>query len=151
MTDRVNKKLDELKATQLSPEERAIMRCLYASYKRRVGERLTQNQLAKSEAWLGCHEDFELDKVRNPDSTTLRKVRQIIRDLRVNYNAPILSDRDGYWIPTHESEVHEYLERVEREAKSQARSWVETYKSVEKAFGVSSEFFSNLNLWKQND
>ena len=142
MKDRINQMLEALKKRNLSPEERAIMRILYGAWQQ-SGSRvhITQRDLAKSEAWLGCHETHEGDKVQNPSETTLRKVRQIIRDLRLKHNAPILSDRDGYWIPSDSREVQEYLQRIEQEARSQAAAWFETYKAMKGTFGVQSAFF----------
>lgn len=141
MRDRINDMIEALKKRNLSPEERAIMRVLYAAWTSGSTAHITQRELAKSEAWLGCHEKHEFDKVQNPTETTLRKVRQIVRDLRLKHNAPILSDRDGYWIPSDSREVQEYLQRIEQEAKSQAAAWFETYKAMKGTFGVSSAFF----------
>lgn len=80
--------------------------------------------------------------------TTLRKVRQVIRDLRIKYGAPILSDRRGYWIPTTKEEVELYLTKMEREAQAQAKSWMITYNTMKKNFNVQSNFF---DLWQPNE
>lgn len=141
MRDRINDMLEALKKRNLTPEERAVMRILYNAWQSGSKAHITQRDIAKSEAWLGCHERHEADKVQDPTETTLRKVRQIVRDLRLKHNAPVLSDRDGYWIPSESRDVQEYLQRIEQEAKSQARAWFETYRAMRDTFGVQSAFF----------
>lgn len=136
----ISKKIELLKGWNLSEEERKVMRCLYGAYREGKGK-LTQRDIAKSEAWMGSHPRFEDYSVTD---TTLRKVRQIIRDLRLNHNAPILSDRDGYWIPSREEEVTEYLDRIEQEAKAQTKAWFETYKAMKFTFGATSDFFEQM-------
>lgn len=141
MRERINDILTEMRKRKFSPEEKAVMRILVGAWEGGEPRHITQSEIAKSEGWLGCHEKHELDKVQNPTETTLRKVRQIIRDLRLNHGAPILSDRNGYWIPSSSSEVREYLDRIEIEAKAQAKAWFETYASVRKTFSMTSSFF----------
>lgn len=140
MRDRINDMLEALKKRNLTPEERAVMKVLYPVWQAQSKVHTTQREIAKSAEWLGCSK-HEVDKVQNPSETTLRKVRQIVRDLRLKHNAPILSDRDGYWIPSDSRDVQEYLQRIEQEAKSQARAWFETYKAMKDTFGVQSAFF----------
>lgn len=145
--EKVNRQLEELRTKFLTPEERAVMTILWRNFKEGKG-RVTQIDIARSEPWLGCHQKHEYDKVERPDETTLRKVRQIIRDLRVIRYAPILSDRNGYWIPSNEKEVEQYLDRLEKEAKAQIISWLETHRSMKVTFGVSSEYLEDQQkLW----
>lgn len=124
------------------PEEVSVMSQLYTAWKNAGGKtkKITQNQIAKADGWMGAHTKHERSR---SNETTLRKVRQVIRDLRINYGAPILSDRDGYWIPQTEKEVKEYLDRIEIEAKAQAKAWFETYKAMDKVLGVRSEYFES--------
>jgi len=106
--------------------------------------RITQRQLALSERFIGCHPVHEADiNLPNPNESTLRKIRQVIRDLRLNQNAPILSDVKGYFIPKEDSEIQEYLTRIEKMAKAQAMAWHETYIHMVKTFNVESSFFEN--------
>lgn len=145
--EKITRQLEELRLKKLTPEERAVMTVLWKRWKD-GGGRVTQMDIARSEPWLGCHEKYEMDRVRKPDETTLRKVRQIIRDLRVTHYAPILSDRAGYWIPKGENEVREYLDRLEAEAKAQIQSWLETHRSMEVTFGMSCEYLrTQQKLW----
>lgn len=107
-------------------------------------KRITQRQIALHENLLGCHPIYESNiNLPNPNESTLRKVRQIIRDLRLIHNAPILSDVKGYFVPQDESEINEYLTRVEKLAKAQARAWHETYQHMKNTFAVESSYFEN--------
>lgn len=145
--EKISKQLDDLRRKNLSNEERAVMTVLWVKWQRGTGK-ATQTDIAKAEPWMKCHEKYEQGVVINPDETTLRKVRQIIRDLRVIHFAPILSDRHGYWIPTSENEVDAYLKRIESEAKAQIKSWIETGKSMKIAFGVTSQFLNDQQtIW----
>ena len=145
--EKITRQLEELRLKKLTPEERAVMTVLWKKWQNNEG-RVTQMEIAKTEPWLKCHEKYELGVVPRPDETTLRKVRQIVRDLRVVMFAPILSDRNGYWIPSNEREVKEYLDRVESEAKAQIKSWLETGRAMKVAFGMTSEFLDEQQkLW----
>lgn len=139
-TQKLTTILEDLKHKALSKEERAVMSVIYQAWLK-GGKKVTQRDIAKSERWLGCNKKHELDIVKDPKETTLRKVRQIVRDLRVTHRAPILSDRKGYWIPLTFSEVNQYLVRIEGEAKAQAAAWFETYRAMQKTFEVESKFF----------
>lgn len=123
----------------MSPEEHAVLALLYHGFVQENGERMTQREIAASEKWMGAVEEYE--KVPHDIETTLRKVRQVIRSLRIVHKAPILSDKNGYWIPSSELEVNEYLERLELEAKAQSKAWFETYGAMKTAFGVQSLYF----------
>ncbi len=105
--------------------------------------RITQLQIARSARWLGCHPKHE-QMLRDKLSSTLRNVRQIVRDLRLKHDAKIISDTDGYWIPESPEEVQEYLLRLEATARSQAKAWMVTYQHMKKVFGVESPFFNQL-------
>jgi len=145
--EKINRQIEELRGKMLSPEERSVMTILWRNFKEGKGK-VTQIDIARSEPWLGCHEKHEYDRTSRPDETTLRKVRQIIRDLRVIRYAPILSDRNGYWIPASEREVQEYLNRLEQESKAQMLSWMETNRSMKLTFGMSLEHLEDQQkLW----
>lgn len=105
-------------------------------------KKITQFQISKTEQWLGSHPIHEADLNINHRESTLRKIRQIIRDLRTKHGLMILSDRKGYWIMKNKAEAIEYLERIEKVAKSQAKAWFETYKSMQKNFKLNSEYFN---------
>lgn len=115
--------------------------------------KITQRQIMKSASWLGCHPVHE-DEIGlvNKDDTTLRKIRQIIRNLRINHNVLILSDVKGYWIPETEEEIQEYLERMEATAKAQAKAWYETYRAMRHNFKIKSEYFEQqLKLFPETE
>lgn len=128
----------------MSAEERAVMAILWAQFQAKTGVHVTQREIAKQERWLGCHPEHEADIVANEMETTLRQVRQVIRDLRINHSVPILSDRTGYWICMDEGEAREYITTLEREARAQAKAWFETYGAMNKIVGIESPFFEDM-------
>ena len=99
--------------------------------------RITQQEIADSERWLGSHPIYEIYR----SESTLRKIRQVIRDLRIKKGYMILSDAKGYWIMKNRQEAIEYCERIERMAKSQAKAWFETYNAMRKNFNLTSDYF----------
>lgn len=130
----------------LTQEERAVMRSLYVEFVGRTGKKITQRQLANTHEWMGCHPTHESDIMKNTMETTLRKVRQVIRDLRIKHSIPILSSRSGYWICLSESEAFDYMNKLELEAKSQAKAWYETYSCMKKTLTVTSDYFEKINV-----
>jgi len=102
--------------------------------------RITQLDIARKAPSLGSHERHEgyltLD-------STLRKVRQIIRDLRIKNGLFILSDRKGYWIMKSDDEKREYLRRLEKTAKASAKAYYVTYEAMKRNMGIRSEYFES--------
>jgi hypothetical protein len=95
--------------------------------------KLTQRNLVDACPGIGAHRREVDAGIVSPTSleTTLRRVRQIVRDLRVELRVPILSDPSGYWLPRTEDEVAEYVDRVEKQARATARAWFETLRSLD--------------------
>lgn len=95
--------------------------------------KVTQRDLVELCPGVGAHRREVDAGVASPASmeTTLRRVRQIVRDLRVELRVPILSDPSGYWLPRTEDEVAEYVDRVEKQARATARAWFETLRSLD--------------------
>lgn len=119
----------------LTPEEQAVFDLIANSV------RVTQLQIARS-VFVGCHEKFEgYDK---PKESTLRQVRQIIRDLRIKHRLPILSDSAGYWLMRDKGEAQAFIERLERTAKSQAAAWFSTFRALKNSLGVQSDYFEGI-------
>lgn len=110
--------------TALTQEERAVMACLVNTVN--TNSFITQIDIAKTERWLGCHPKHEANIVNNEFETTTRRVRQIIRDLRVKYKVPVVSNTNGYKIASSQDEAEEYLKTVERQIRAQAKSLFET-------------------------
>lgn len=108
------------------------------------GGRISQRGIAVSAPWLGCHPEHEADVVRNEFESTLRKVRQIIRDLRIIHKIPVLSDSDGYFLPSTQEEADEYVKRVEAEARARAASSLETYRAMRDMLTVGNKFFEAI-------
>jgi hypothetical protein len=118
--------------------ERRVLHLLWQAWEK--GTHITQRDIAFKVMGLGGHQIYEAGLPIKADETTLRKTRQIIRDLRLK-GIPILSDRSGYWIPKSREECQEYLERIERTAKAQSAAWFETYRAMESTIGIRSDFF----------
>jgi len=116
----------------LTDDEQCILNLISST-----NNRITQQEIAASQRWLGSHPIYEIDR----KESTLRKIRQVIRDLRIKKGYMILSDAKGYWIMKDRQEAIEYCERIERMAKSQARAWFETYNAMRKNFNLSSDYF----------
>ncbi len=104
--------------------------------------RITQLEISRSNQWLGSHPKHEEHLNIDHQQSTLRKVRQIIRDLKINHGVMILSDRNGYWIAKDRAEIVEYLTRIEKTAKAQAAAWFRTYKAMKNNYGVESDYFN---------
>jgi hypothetical protein len=117
---------------QLTYDEQCVLNLISNS-----AYRITQQEIADSERWLGSHPIHEIDR----SESTLRKIRQIIRDLRIKKGYMILSDSNGYWLMKNRQEAVEYCERIERMAKSQAKAWFETYNAMRKNFNLTSDYF----------
>jgi hypothetical protein len=117
---------------QLSNDEQCVLNLISSA-----NYRITQQEIAKSERWLGSHPIHEIDR----KESTLRKIRQVIRDLRIKGGYMILSDIKGYWLMKDRQEAIEYCERIERMAKSQAKAWFETYNAMRKNFNLTSDYF----------
>ena len=81
----------------------------------------------------------------NKRDNALRKIRQLIRDLRVNFNIPILSSNKGYYLPSSHSDAVEFLERFEKVVNAQRRSWNTTLYMLEDSLEVNSSIFKKIN------
>lgn len=141
--DKITKNLQDLASKPLTDEERAVMSVLVLTFKM-DRYKVSQRDIARSVRWLGCHPTHEAMIARNKWETTTRQVRQIINDLRLKYQVPILSDRHGYWIARRESEAREYLSRIELEVKSLVKANFERYKAMKEALDISSEYMERL-------
>ncbi len=116
---------------------KSVLRLLFKEWQASANK-MTQSYISGAIPDLGGHHTHE--DIRTHDSS-LRQVRQVIRDLRVLHGAPILSDSHGYWIPHSESEVRTYLTSLEREARAAAAAHFETYTAMKKSLGIDSAFF----------
>mgnify|MGYP007071569300 CR=1 FL=1 len=132
-----------LAAEELTEEERAVMAMLWTNFN---VKKITQLEIARTERWMGCHPTHEADIRANKMDTTTRQVRQIIRDLRIKWEVPILSDRLGYWLPTSEAEAADYITSLEREVVAQITSWRETYNAMKHSLNSSSSLLDQLPL-----
>ena len=133
--------IDAARQSGMKDSENAVLALLESLWPKKT--QITQLEIARSEKWMGCHER-EIDVVQCTLESTVRQIRQIIRNLRINHMVPILSDSYGYFLPSTIDEAHEYIERTEREARSRAASSIETYRIMKKSLGISSNFFEKL-------
>ena len=132
-----------MNTTTLTPEEQIVYDLISNS------KRITQIQIAKSAKWLGHHPKHEAHLNIPPKASTLRKIRQIVRDLRIKRNVLILSDDEGYWVVNNRDEAVEYLQRIEKMAKAQAKAWHETYSAMRKNFNINSDYFDSQSIQLQ--
>lgn len=103
--------------------------------------KITQLQIARLAPNLGSHEEHENYSTKE---STLRKIRQIVRNLRMVKKIPILSTygkNGGYFIMKSEEEAKHYIEVLEKMAKAQAKAWFETYTEMKKHFSIRSGWF----------
>jgi len=75
-------------------------------------------------------------------ASTLRQVRQIVRDLRIDFGQPILSGKKGYWIAEDSAEVVQYCSMLEQKAKSSAAAYFETFKAMKQHLPRRNTFFN---------
>lgn len=134
-------KIIEAALPDLSPEERAVVEIIRGASS--GGVSATQNDIAKSKPWIGAHPKHE-GHLPATHETTLRRVREIVRRLRLDRGLPILSDRDGYRFPGSLEECKKYLARLEREAKARAWSSLETYRGMSKVLNLKSKYFEQV-------
>lgn len=123
----------------LSDKQRAVLGCVFAAY--RLDIRITRQEIGESEPWLGCHEIHEINIVANKRETTIREVAELIRQLRVYHDVPIIDYNDGYTLPGTLKEAADFLYRKEGEAKSRAKSVMITYNALKRSLGLQSEWF----------
>lgn len=143
-TETMTEKLNTVwNSGRISTEEAAVLYAIWEAWGQ--SKKITQQQIADSERFLGCHPKYEADIVSKKRDSTLRQVRQLIRNLRILHGVPILSDARGYWIPYSIDEASEYLERTEAIAKAQAAAWFETYRAMRDTLGITSSFFERLH------
>lgn len=103
--------------------------------------KITQLQIARAAPQLGSHEKHEGYITKD---STVRKIRQIIRTLRIEKGIPILSSygkSGGYFLLKSPEEAKHYIEVAEKMAKAQARAWFETYTEMKKHFEIRSDWF----------
>lgn len=147
--DTILNKLRAISPDTMTMPERAVMSQLMIGMAE--ARHITQEEIARSERWIGCHPKHE-ENIRGGKKmeTTLRMVRQIIRDLRIKYCIPIISNDTGYWLPTSEDEATAYLRDLEATAKSTAKAWFETYSAMNRALNITLPFFEMQKEYYQD-
>lgn len=92
-----------------------------------------QREIIRMAPWMGCHPKYETDiGIPNKEESTMRQCRQLIHDVRIKYDCPILSGPKGYWPATTKKEFALWTDGLERRAKAEAASFLRSYQSVVK-------------------
>jgi len=132
---------------KLTVEQDAVLSLLEDAYA--PDSRLSQRDIARSAAWLGCHPKHEAEVVANEFESTTRQVREIIRQLRIDHGIPVLSDNTGYFFPSTQAEADTFILRIESEAKARAAASMITYYAMKRTLGVTSKFFDAMDTGNQ--
>lgn len=132
-------KINQIRPETLTAEERAVMANMMTGM--REFKKITQDDIVKSARWQALR-PYDINKAE----TEKRQIRKVIRDLRIKFGAPILSDRNGYWVCRDQTDAAEYIRALEIEAKSTAKAWFETYKAMKDTLNATSSFFENFNI-----
>lgn len=148
--DTIRKRVVGIVSTLREPEDRWVAE--YILHKWESWKKVTQRELAEAAPWIGPHVHFETKAAEKGFfDTTTRRVREIVRNLRVKHGMPILSDHDGYYFPWYPDQCRLMLTKMEREVYARARSSYETYREMQKIFGVSSEKMERFGKIVQAD
>lgn len=121
--------------SNIPSDEKDVLRLLYQRWQNADGK-ITQKAIAEALPHIGGHPKYD----SRTEETTLRKIRQVVRNLRTLRWAPILADIDGYWLPNTQVEAYDYIARVEREVKARVVASFETYNAMKESLGVSSTY-----------
>jgi hypothetical protein len=135
--------------SKLPKAEAAVLRLLEENWN--DGNRVSQREIVATEEWLGCHPKHESEVVAHEYESTTRMVRQIIRNLRVEWAIPVLSDRDGYFLPLEEADAKKYLAELHRTAKARAAASMVTYHKMCEAFGFQGELLEVSETARDED
>ena len=131
-------------SANLTKAESSVLSLLTANWN--DGNRITQRDIADSLPWLGCHPKHEAGKVAKEYETTTRCVRKVVRDLREKHKIPVLSDPDGYFLPTTDEAAMKYLDATHRQAKARAAASMATYYMMCQALGFQGEFVHRIGV-----
>lgn len=107
----------------LTEEENAVYDLIRSN--KRI--KMTEISLKKK---VGYQEQYE-----DPQESTPRKVRHIVRSLRIKHHLPIIHDSEGYFIPSTTEEVESYMKQLSARLKSS----LITYHTLKNMFGVKDE------------
>lgn len=104
---------------------------------------MQKHQILTALNHLGSHDVHEEKRQR----TSMRKLQQILRDL-TEMGVPIVRHvKDGVWIATEMSEVHDYADWLERKAKADIASMMHMRKTLLVNCGIEKQsLFDRLGL-----
>lgn len=121
--------------SNIPSDEKDVLRLLFNRWQAQDGP-IMQKEISELLPRIGGHPKYD----SRHEETTLRKIRQVVRDLRTLRWAPILADNRGYWIPQTEKECKDYIDRVEKEVKARVVASFETYRAMKESIGISSDY-----------
>ena len=124
--------------SNIPSDEKEVLRTLWIRWKNQDGK-VTQKELAELCPKVGGHPKYD----SRHEDTTLRKIRQVVRDLRTKRWAPIIADNEGYWIPRTPEEAQAYIDRIEKEVRARVVASFETYKAMRESLGIASDFLDH--------
>jgi len=101
---------DILNKDLTKPQKEVLKLFLQASKENR---KLNQSDIAKA-VEVGIHEKEEHLQGKDIKSTK-RQARQVVYDLRKDFQAPIVSSTTGYWLPESKDEAFEYVRKLKYE------------------------------------
>lgn len=87
---------------------------------RNNGTAITQDYIYTCDNTLGEHKRH-CSKTNKRDNA-LRHIRHLIRELRVKFNLPILSSKQGYYLPNNTKEANEFIQRFNTSINNQIKS-----------------------------
>lgn len=128
-------------AKAFTPAEEAVLSVLTSKWSEGV---VSQREIAESPQWKAAH---PLRQENTSINTATRNVRRVINNLRVTHKLPILHNANGHYLPETETDVAEFISKLELEAKARAVSTLQTYKVMKETFGISSPTFDRLETW----
>lgn len=109
---------------KLNEEERQVYTVIYQN------KRIKQAEVAR-QTTVGSHDKYE-NMSESEQGSTKRKVRQIVRNLRLNHRIPIMSDNKGYFIAHRQDEAIEFMELISKRLTSQ----LVMYHTLKKMFDI---------------
>jgi len=81
-----------------------------------------------------------------------RNVRRLIRQLRVDYSMPIISDELGYFWAQDHQQITKFCALLEKKAKKATRSYFETFRAMKKNLPLKNRsIFEFFNSFLKND
>lgn len=121
----------------VTPKESAVLSILMLNWGR---EKIKQKDIIEHPHWKKLSTGNALPE------TSMREVRRAIRKLRVEHRIPIMHSADGHYLPETESDIEEFMKRLEREVTRHTSSSLETYQIMKNSLGVTSNLLDRMDV-----